>query len=306
MNYRSFLQRLKIQTYNIGFVTKTIDCIIASGLERGDIHWMVHTYKDRFFADPFLWKRDNDYYYILCEEFLFFEEKGRIILIKVRKNDYLLCGRKVIIEEPTHLSFPFCEENGDYIIPESVLSGKCMKYKLDSQDKIIKKYEVFQEGLIDTVFYKDDEGREWMLTAKNVLPSTELYIYYKENGKYKSMEGNPVVSNNRITRSAGVFFKTGDRLYRPVQDCLGRYGRQTKIMRVDISDGKMVFQEEITLNSFDNPPFDETMHTFNVYEDIVIVDGSKDYFRPFSKLLYKKLPYLFYKRLKNTIEENSI
>lgn len=294
---RFFFQRLKIQTYNIGFITKPIDGVISSGLGQGDIHWMSHNYRDRFFADPFLWKRDKNYFYVLCEEFLFFEEKGKITLLKIKKDNYVLTERKVIIDEPTHLSFPFCEENGNYIIPESVLSGKCAKYILDSKDEVIEKKEIFREGLIDTVFFLDDYGTEWMLTAKNRIPSTELYIYYKDDGEYKPVSDNPVISNNRITRSAGRFFKVENNLYRPVQDCLGRYGRQTKIMRVNIMNRRMEFKEKITLNSFACPPFNETMHTFNVYDDIIIVDGSKDFFRPISKLAYKKMPFIFGKRM---------
>ena len=55
-------------------------------------------------------------------------------------------------------------------------------------------------------------------------------------------------------------------------------------------------KEFCTLNSFKNPPFDETMHTFNVYDEIIIVDGSKDFFRFPMKLLYKKCRWLFRNR----------
>ena len=49
------------------------------------------------------------------------------------------------------------------------------------------------------------------------------------------------------------------------------------------------YQGEVvcTLNSFENPPFNETMHTFNVYDDCIVVDGSKDYVRFPMKLFYK-------------------
>ncbi len=292
------IDRFRILTYNIGFILKPVQDVIKNGITRGDIHWMKHKYKDRFFADPFLWKRDDYFYYILCEEYLFFEEKGKITLLKVDKKHLELAERVVLIEEDTHLSFPFCEENGNYIIPESVLSGQCVKYFMSRNGRSIEKKEIiFPEGLIDTIFYKDECGMQWMLTAKKNIPSSELYIYYKCGGNYQPVKHNPAVSDNRITRSAGRMFTVNGRIYRPVQDCKGRYGRQTKILEIIRLDKNGIdFKEVKTLNSFENPPFDETMHTFNVYDKVIIVDGSRDILRFPMKFFYKKMPFLFSKK----------
>ena len=123
-----FINKFRILTYNIGFITNPIKEIIKNGVQRGDIVWVKHNYKDRFFADPFLWYRDKDFYYVLCEEMTFWDPKGVISLLKIQKDSYALVEKKTIIEESTHLSFPFCEENGNYVIPESVNSGQCKKY----------------------------------------------------------------------------------------------------------------------------------------------------------------------------------
>lgn len=65
-----------------------------------------------------------------------------------------------------------------------------------------------------------------------------------------------------------------------------------------IGEDGYVAKEVLTINSFENPPYIDTMHTFNVYPDVVIVDGSKDFFRFPMKIFYKKFRWLFKRRNK--------
>ena len=293
------IDKFKIEEYNIGFITKGIDAVMNQGVGKGDILWLKHKYRDRFFADPFLLYSDENYLYIVCEEFLFFEEKGKIALLKVDRNTYTLIERQVFIEEETHLSFPYCKY-GDYvIIPESSASGKCVRYTIDKNTfSVIKKEVLVNTGLIDSVFWKDHTS--WIYTARTKIPSTELDVYKRDTkGQYVLVSQNPVLSDNRRTRSAGDFFYWKGKLYRPVQDCKGRYGRQTKIMEIKCIGEKGYHAEEhITLNSFENPPYSLTMLTFNVYEGCILVDGSDDFLRFPDKLFYKKFRFLFRNRLK--------
>ncbi len=289
------INKFRILTYNIGFIAKPIKDIVKYGIQAGDIVWVKHNYKDRFFADPFLWYRDKDYYYVLCEEMTFWEQKGVISLLKIQKDSYKLVEKKIVIDEPTHLSFPFCEENGDYVIPESVKSGQCKKYIFNKRHELISSEVIFDEGLIDSSFITDKNGDEWMFTAKSNFPNKELFLYYKNaEGVYQPAKNNPVESNIRTTRSAGKFFSIDQKLYRPVQDCLGRYGQQTKILEMEsISKDGVKYKEVATLNSFENPPYCQTFHTFNVYDDIIVVDGSYDFFRFPMKIFYRKCKRMF-------------
>lgn len=289
-------KKFEILTYNIGFIEKSLDNLMTDGILKGDIIWMKHPYKDRYFADPFLLDSDCEFLYVVCEELFFWEEKGKITLLKIWKKDYSLVSRKVLIEEKTHLSFPFCEYGGDIIVPESSASDKYISYKIDKKAmKVISKETVLDEGTIDAVFCTNANG-VWLLTGKKNIPSTELYLYKLGNdGKYIACSDTPVLSNNREARGAGRVFKWKGKMYRPVQDCKGRYGRQTKIMQIlQLDEDGYYAKEHITLNSFDNPPYNETMHTFNVYDECIIVDGSKDVLRFPMKLFYKKCSFLFH------------
>ena len=291
----NIIQKFKILTYNIGFLSCSLDELMTTGIKQNNIIWMKHNYKDRYFADPFLIKMDDKFLYVICEEYTFWEEKGKISLLKVDKKTFRLVEKKIIIEEQTHLSFPFCELNGDTITPESCKSGNCYKYTIDIKSwEILNKQIIVKEGLIDAAFYTDIKGNEWIFASKDKIPSTELFLYYKKDGSYKEFENNPVLCNNRIARSAGKIFEWHGELFRPVQDCKKRYGWQTKIMHIDeldINDYKA--SEHITINSFENPPYNETLHTLNVYDGCIVVDGSKDFLRFPMKFFYKKFRLFF-------------
>lgn len=290
--YKKFL----IQTYNIGIIKKPIGAVLTEGIRTGDIVWLKHNYKDRFFADPFMIKEDNEYYYILVEEFLFWEEKGKITLLKIRKFDFSLIERKIIIEESTHLSFPFCELNGTTIIPESVASGKTKEYSIDLNTvTVVKSREIFSEGLIDAAFYTDCKGNKWVLTSKIDNPKEDMYMYLLNKDGFEPVNhGDIIVHSIEETRSAGRFFEFNGNLYRPVQDSTQRYGRQTRIMKIDRLDKEAYVARCVqVINGKDNPPYNETLHTFNVYDNCIIVDGSKDYCRFPIKILYKKCRWMF-------------
>lgn len=289
-----------IQTYNVGILKKAVDVVLAEGIKEKDIVWLKHPYKDRFFADPFVIDEDESNLYILVEEYCFWEEKGKIVLLTVNKDDFSLIERKLIIEEETHLSFPFCELGGNSIIPESVISGETKQYFYDREKKtIVRSERILDEGLIDAAFYKDKKGTEWILTSKKEKPKEDLYIYKKVGNNYICQNnGKPVLSDIRLTRSAGRLFEHDGRIFRPVQDSTGRYGRQTIIVELQkLEDHSYQTREVVAINSVNNPPYDETLHTFNVYENYIIVDGSKDILRFPTKILYKKCRFLFKNRI---------
>ena len=151
-------KKFEILTYNVGFITKGLDAVMEEGIKKGDIVWMKHRYKDRFFADPFLLMSDETYFYLLCEEYIFWEEKGKITLLKVRRDDFTLVGRRVVIEEETHLSFPFCRYGESVVFPESSASGKYTAYILNPDTlEVISKKIILEEGTIDAVILEKEE-----------------------------------------------------------------------------------------------------------------------------------------------------
>lgn len=297
----NIIERFKVEVYNVGLVTKGIDAVMNEGINKGDIIWLKHKYKDRYFADPFLLDSDDEFYYIICEEFMFFELKGKITVLTVDKKTFELKERKVVIEEPTHLSFPYCKYGEYVIIPESSKSHKCIQYTLDKKNlAVTDRKEIADVGLIDQAIVEDVEG-SWMYAGELKNSSSDLYVFKKNHGDdaYKTVSDIPVLSDGKYARGAGDFFTWKGKLYRPVQDCEGRYGKQTRIMEM-LKVGKDGYEakEHIALNSFQNPPYDLTMHTFNVYDECIIVDGSNDFMKFPAKILYRYCRFLFKNRLR--------
>lgn len=275
----NILNRFKECTYNVGFVEKRIEDILVSGIGKNDIMWMKHNYRDRFFADPFLIKEDKTFFFVLCEEYIFKKRVGTIVLLTVSKKEYKLINRKVLIEENHHLSFPYCELNGQWVVPEACWSGKAFAYQFDMDEMTIKKkIQIADEGLVDNIFYEDSNKIIWLYAGTTKCANSVLYEYkIDEKKSFVRVTQDPVESGWDRSRSAGMLFECAGKLYRPVQDCKERYGKRISIMEVlSIGEDGYKVHECRKIDSSENPIYNETMHTFNVYEDIILVDGSKD------------------------------
>ena len=100
--------KLKVVVWNIGFIEKEIGDFI-SNQDTFSIIWMKHKYSDRFFADPFLLDIDDKFLYVLAEEYIFAEGKGRIALlsidienkVKSKAIDTIFVEKKVKVVEIT-------------------------------------------------------------------------------------------------------------------------------------------------------------------------------------------------------------
>lgn len=288
------LDKFKILTYNIGIINKPASAVIENGINQGDIVWLKHKYKDRFFADPFVINDTENELYILCEELSFWDNKGVISLLIVNKSDFSLKEKKVLIDEPWHLSFPYVIHD-EFILPESHKGGKAILYHLDKCSwKIDEKHLICDEcGFNDPILINTSDGEEVLLSTDNL--SEKLYIFKRQDdGKYIRSGDRPLLIDKSKSRAAGNAFYYKDSLVRPVQDCNERYGRQTRIEKILHLDMDHYETETISvLNSDLNPPFDETFHTFNCYDDYIIVDGSKDVIRFPMKVIYRLYSKLF-------------
>lgn len=284
----SFLNKFILGVWNIGIIESNVENVINSK-ENLQIRWMKHRYKDRFFADPFLYSVDKRNYYILAEEFPFYTNKGYISLLTVDRKSMTLKNKEKIIEESCHLSYPFVYRGE--IIPEAYRSGKCIAYKLTDCKNILK-HTIADMGLIDQTFL-EYKGKEWIFATDEDNPLCGLKIFYREDKdeEWKPHKNNPVKRDIRTTRPGGHFFTIGDKLYRPVQDSEKLYGHRIRIMEVvELSPDNFIEKEVTILSSKGNPPYEMGFHTFNAAEGFIVVDGYREYHSMFIKPLCLKLP----------------
>lgn len=273
--------------WNVGIIEDSIEHTLANPMPK--IRWMKHKYKDRFFADPFLYKVDADNYYVLAEEFPFYESIGYISLLTIDKKTMRLKKKQPMISEQWHLSYPFVY-NGR-IIPEAYRSGKVYAYAENAAT--LSREAILDRGLIDQTFLQYN-GYEWIFATDKDNALAGLKIFYRgKEGQWIAHPCNPIKNDIKTARPGGHFFILNGMLYRPVQDSEERYGRKIRIMRVDCLTTTAFEETEVAcISSEINPPYSMGFHTFNVEDGFIVVDGYKEYNSYIVKPLCAKLPWL--------------
>ena len=71
---------------------------------------------------------------------------------------------------------------------------------------------------------------------------------------------------------AGAFFSFEGKIYRPTQECNVQYGHAVTLQEVICDDDKWRFKEVRRLYSV-HPRLNVGMHTFNVYNDLIVTDA---------------------------------
>jgi hypothetical protein len=225
---------------------------------------------------------------MLFENFVFDDFYGKIWVMNLDENFNQL-NEKILLDTKSHLSYPFTyEEDGKiYFFPESAHSGKLNCYEYDSVNQsLIFVKEIMDLPLLDSTIIKYN-NKYWLFgTLNGKFRHMKLYIYYSDSllGPYKPHPQNPVKCSLTGARPAGNFIEVDGVLYRPSQNCENQYGESMTVNRVEVLN-ELEFHEEnhmtITINK-DNPHNDKvlTIHTLNVLDDLMVVDGIKWTFSP--------------------------
>ena len=271
--FKSFLEYIKATKYNIGFVETPLKDIIEGGPI--SVNWLRHSYKDRWFADPFILNVTDDEIIALVEEWYDPIQRGRISKLVIDKKSSELKKMDVVLDEGSHLSFPAIERVGEdiYIYPENSITGKLEYYKYNEKNVRFEKVgKLCEQPLTDAVIAKCF-GHPLLFSTK--LPDAngkELGIYFW-NEKRKEFEIKEYCHfTENISRMAGAFFSYEGKIYRPAQVCIKSYGDAVSLQEVSFSQGKWSFNEIRRIYS-PNPIYDLGFHTFNVYKDVIVVDA---------------------------------
>ena len=246
--------------------------------------WRFHKIlppKDRFYADPFIIQKDDNYY-IFIEEYLYDSKKGHISVIKMDKEGNYQ-KPVTVIDKPYHLSYPYIfEYKGDYyLIPESISNKtielyKCVDFPLkwELQMKLMENIEAIDT----TLFY---HRNKWWLFANVVefpgaSSNDELFLFSSEevlSNTWVPHPLNPIVSDVRKSRPAGSIFVYNTKILRPSQNCSKRYGYGIKINEIKtLNDAEY---EEIEVDSIE-PNWDNDIkatHTINYHGNLTVIDG---------------------------------
>ena len=246
------------------------ESMFKDGLAASDYHIVGNPYKNKWFADPFIYKDNPEQLELFVEEFDYSVGRGRIGHLVISKRTNKIEYMSIILEKDTHLSFPaIYRTNGKvYVHPENSASGRSYMYRYDeSLDKLVEPIEVLAEPVTDAII-KEKDGRFMMYATKVPIPNgNELYVYQADSlfGPYQFKEN--IVFDKAFARMAGAMISTPAREnIRPAQDCEGsEYGRAVHFM-----EGHNV------VSSLRPPAFKYAgIHTFNTLNRTFIVDLKK-------------------------------
>ncbi len=186
--------------------------------------------KDRFYADPFLFEKD-DTTFLFFEDLRYSEGRARISCCEVSPDGVPGIPFEVL-SRPYHLSYPFLfEHEGEvYMIPETKQNRTVELYRATSfpGEWALEAVLLSDIYAVDATIHKAD-GKYWMfagISNGRYSNCDELGIFFSEAllGPWVAHPSNPVVSDVRRSRPAGALFHDEGRLIRPSQDCAKAYG----------------------------------------------------------------------------------
>jgi hypothetical protein len=235
--------------------------------------------KDRFYADPFLIRRDGKNY-LFFEDYPFNFGKGMISFVEV--DGHGTCSQpQVALEREYHLSYPFVFDHDGtiYMVPESLEARRVDLYRAAEFPRVWTLEKTLLEGVsaVDpTIFFHD--GKFWLFVsgvASAKCINEDLHLFYSNDlyEKWIPHPKNPIVSDVRRARSAGHLFLHEGRLIRPAQDCSPRYGRAVCFNQIEELSETEYRERPIAIIGPEWHPANCGTHTFNQTATLQVTDG---------------------------------
>lgn len=251
----------------------------SSDILNAPYHVIRNPYKKKWFADPFILYSDEKEIILLVEEFDSQIGRGRIAKIIVDKTSNLIVDCKIILDLPTHLSFPaiYRINNETYVMPENSASGGNAVYKYDDKtDELTLVKKVSESPVVDTcLFFNNAKG----YALATVMPNPNgnklsLFFVSDTDGTLKYVKDFCFSSN--VARMGGAILpddKDDCTYIRPAQNCNGDYGKSIIFQKMTLSNGGLQFEDIGELKPRDYRY--AGIHTFNTSKDVAIIDLKK-------------------------------
>jgi hypothetical protein len=195
-------------------------------------------------------------------------------------SDGALAPPVKVLARPYHLSYPFVFEfeGSVFMIPESAEAGKVEAFRCTQFPDSWERHATLLDDVhaYDTTLVEHD-GLWWMFTTvqrDGNSPNDELHLYFADSpfDAWTPHPLNPIGLDVRHSRSAGQLYRDSGKLYRPAQDCSGRYGRAIVIR--DVRRMTTTEYEEVTAHriSADWAGNAHATHTMNHAAGLTVYD----------------------------------
>lgn len=266
--YDKFYHYIYEQHWALGFIEQPVVDIIEN--KPFIIHYVKGLPSDRWFADPFILDHDCNTIRLLVEEYCYRIGRGRIAKLIINRSDYQLLEYRIILDLPTHLSFPYIIRRGNhvFIAPENSSSGGWHLYAYNLVDDTLERIKsLSKKPLTDAVltdFFEDNLIFSTQIPFQN---GNSLSIYTTEDVLLQNC-----LFPSDVARNAGDWFQINQRVFRPAQDCSNCYGGSVIIQEViRKDDGSFVFKNIRRIVST-HPAYTTGCHTFNLFNGLIVVD----------------------------------
>ena len=277
-------KKFSAYTWDIAY-GKYYEHIINEGLNWAELHIAKNPYWTKWFADHFILSEDEKNIQFLVEEFDSNVKKGRIARIVVDKDKDEITECHIILEQPTHLSFPaiYRINSAIYVHPENSASGKSTIYRYDMDvDKLVEPVVLVKAPLTDAIIQFENDKYVMYATETPRQAGPVLEVFESDSILSPFIKSREIDFGKRTARMAGHFLITSTGTVRPAQDCMHDYGEAVFFYR------GMEKVSEIRPQGWKY----EGMHTFNTRGDTFVIDLKKyDYawLHYYLKTLMRKL-----------------
>lgn len=260
--------RLADKCWALGFVRGGMRTVMEA--EQWEVDW-VKMPEDRWYADPFVLYVTDEEILLLVEDYNYKVRKGVISLLHINKETMEIVSRKVLLELPTHLSFPaiWRKDGHVYVYPENAKSGKLDMYEFDLKKEELKFVKTICDDVVWDSYITEAFGEPLMFTAAQNDYQLDLYRWNKNKERFESWQKiNSGVPNMRM--GGGVFLYNNS-VYLPAQNNKKTYGGAIDIKRIDYTNDVFYFETVKHIES-PNKRYPLGLHTMNEYKGVAVID----------------------------------
>jgi len=237
-----------------------------------------------FWADPFVWCRD-DRCWVFFEDYPYSTEIGRISAIELDPGLRPVGEAVTVLQGPDHLSYPYLIEwEGHlYMVPEKAHSGSLDAYRCV---EFPRRWEhactlIRGERIADASLFPH-QGRWWLLAAvkrRGLQLSESLFAFYADrplSAHWTPHQANPIVRDFSRARPAGRILRDDpDRLLRPSQDCVPRYGHGLNLSEILELSPSRYHERLIWHRSGEEMGGWQGLHHMDWHQGILVMDAQR-------------------------------
>lgn len=271
---------LRSDIWRIGVVRAPIAAVAAAGLAAASTRWLTQRQAFAFLADPFgLWRDGR--LFVFAEAYDYRTRHGVIDVLEF-DADLALLGRRTVLREPWHLSYPYVfEASGEvWMAPEAHRSGGFTLYRAvrwpDVWQPVVRL--ALDTPAIDPTVFR--HGGLWWLAYAPAGPQAfkqgRLHLAFAEalEGPWHTHPGNPVRVDRSSSRPGGTPFVQDGVLTLPVQDCGRTYGGAVRPLHIEtLTPTQFVAHAGQPISApASAAPYVDGLHTLSACGELTLVD----------------------------------